>query len=87
MIDTPFIFKIFCLKLSGAIIINAEGWSKPTIFKKYAATNMHEFFVVAMEVFFEQPDMMKKHCQTLYTATCMLLKQDPLAEDVGALRL
>ncbi len=47
-------------------------------FRYYAATNIHEFFAVAVENFFERPDAFKEYNEELYTVLCRLLNQDPL---------
>lgn len=51
--------------------------------RKYAATNLHEFFAVAVEHFFEVPLQLKERLPDIYYNLCYLLNQDPLnaAED------
>ncbi len=46
--------------------------------RKYAATNLHEFFAVLVENFFERPNELKEYNPKIYQAMCDLLKQDPL---------
>lgn len=46
-------------------------------FRKYAGTNIYEFFAVAVEYFFEVPTELKKELPTLYQYLTELLKQDP----------
>lgn len=48
------------------------------IFRKYAAGNLHEFFAVAVEVFFEQPRDFLEEKPELYLALSALLNQDPV---------
>lgn len=45
--------------------------------RKYAATNMMEFFAVAVETFFEQPQQFKVQLPELYKRLGALLNQDP----------
>lgn len=47
-------------------------------FRKYAATNTHEFMAVVVENFFERPLEFREHDPALYELTSKLLKQDPL---------
>lgn len=47
-------------------------------FRKRAKQNMHEFFAVCLENFFERPQEFLKHHPKLYAATCLLLNQNPL---------
>lgn len=49
-----------------------------TIFRPYASTNNQEFFAIAVENFFERPDIMKGYNDELYQTLTSLLLQDPL---------
>ncbi|SHJ89186.1 zinc-dependent peptidase [Reichenbachiella agariperforans] len=51
--------------------------NEPSIFREYAATNREEFFAVAVENFFERPEIFKKEKPTLYQNLALLLRQDP----------
>jgi Mlc titration factor MtfA (ptsG expression regulator) len=44
----------------------------------YAATNYHEFWAVAVEIFFESPDQFRDELPELYEAMATVLNQDPL---------
>lgn len=46
-------------------------------FRKYAGTNIYEFFSIAVEYFFEVPNEFKKELPELYQYMVRLLKQDP----------
>jgi Mlc titration factor MtfA (ptsG expression regulator) len=48
------------------------------IFRNYGSGNVHEFFAVAVEVFFEQPHEFLKEKPELYRALSALLNQDPV---------
>ncbi len=48
------------------------------LFRPYAGTNMHEFFAVAVEIFFEKPSAFHHYNASLYSALSKLLKQNPL---------
>lgn len=47
-------------------------------FRKYAFTDEHEFFAVAVENFFEKPEDFKEQKPELYYTLAGLLNQDPL---------
>lgn len=46
--------------------------------RPYACTNIHEFFSVAIENFFERPSEFRQKLPELYTILAKLLNQDPL---------
>lgn len=50
----------------------------PSIFRAYAGTNKHEFFAVALELFFERSAELKSYNPELYQSMVYLLKQDPM---------
>ena len=50
---------------------------KPSFLRAYAGTNMHEFFAVCIEHFFEVPVQFKVHLPVIYHHLCLLLNQDP----------
>ena len=46
--------------------------------RSYAFTNLHEFWAVSVEAFFENPKGLKENMPDLYEALCKVLNQDPL---------
>lgn len=50
---------------------------KITFFREYGGTNMHEFFAVCVEHFFEAPKEFKKQLPHLYNYLMLMLNQDP----------
>lgn len=52
--------------------------------RKYAGANIHEFFAVSIEHFFEQPVEFKKMLPVLYSAISELLLQDPASNNLSA---
>ena len=44
-------------------------------FRKYGATNIHEFWAVTVETFFEQPQEFKQNYHELFDCTCKILNQ------------
>ncbi len=45
--------------------------------RSYAFSNMHEFWAVSVEAFFENPSGLKQNMPDLYDALCRVLNQDP----------
>lgn len=45
--------------------------------RSYAFSNMHEFWAVSVEAFFENPKGLKENMPELYEALCRVLNQDP----------
>jgi len=50
---------------------------KTTFLRGYGGTNMHEFFAVCVEHFFEAPKEFKKQLPHLYNYLMLMLNQDP----------
>lgn len=51
--------------------------------RKYAAANVHEFFAVCVENFFERPQELNDYLPMVYKHLCFLLNQNPLQLDFG----
>lgn len=78
----------------GSVVFNPTRWrqyaehanlaiekiskGEQSIFRAYAGTNKHEFFAVALELFFEKSAELKAYNPELYQALVYLLKQDPM---------
>jgi len=45
--------------------------------RNYAFTNMHEFWAVSVEAFFENPVGLRANMPDLYDSLCRVLNQDP----------
>lgn len=45
--------------------------------RSYAFSNMHEFWAVSVEAFFENPEGLRENMPDLYLALCRVLNQDP----------
>lgn len=54
-----------------------------SIFRNSAANNPHEFFAVALESFFENPQKLKDYDSDIYQSLVFLLKQDPIVLSNG----
>jgi MtfA peptidase len=50
---------------------------EPSFLRAYAGTNMHEFFAVCVEHFFEVPRQFKEYLPVIYRHLSLLLNQDP----------
>ncbi len=48
----------------------------PQFLRDYAKSNIHEFWAVCVEHFFEAPIQFKEHLPELYNAMCIVLNQD-----------
>ena len=46
--------------------------------RSYAFSNLHEFWAVSVEAFFENPKGLKENMPELYEALCRVLNQDPM---------
>ena len=49
--------------------------------RNYAFSNLHEFWAVSVEAFFENPKGLKDNMNELYEALCRVLNQDPLTDN------
>ena len=54
---------------------------KNGFFRSYAAVNIHEFFAVMIENFFERASEFKTYNSQLYSVCCHLMQQDPLSDN------
>ncbi len=64
------------IELETDIIDNPED-VRNHLFRKYAVTNLREFFAVSIEYFFELPEQFEKDMPILFNKICLLLNQDP----------
>lgn len=69
-----FLVKVIHLSKAEIHKIKTSGTH---FFRDYAKENIHEFFAVAVEHFFEAPDEFKKEMPELYKYLARLLNQDP----------
>ncbi len=49
--------------------------------RSYAFSNLHEFWAVSVEAFFENPKGLKENMPDLYEALCKVLNQDPMTKN------
>jgi Mlc titration factor MtfA (ptsG expression regulator) len=54
--------------------------NRRSFLRSYAFTNLHEFWAVSAEAFFEDPNGLKAHMPDLYEALCRVFNQDPLTK-------
>jgi Mlc titration factor MtfA (ptsG expression regulator) len=62
---------------TGPILADAITKRKSYL-RSYAFSNLHEFWAVSAEAFFENPEGLKQHMPDLYEALCRVLNQDPM---------
>jgi len=67
---------------TGRRIFNEMQSGKKNMLGSYAATNYHEFWAVCIENFFERSQLLKIELPDLYLELTMLLKQDPLSDNL-----
>jgi Mlc titration factor MtfA (ptsG expression regulator) len=68
-------------------VFNAMQNGGKNILGEYAGTNYHEFWAVAVEVFFENPVRFKHELPDLYKAMATALNQDPLQFVTGRMTI
>lgn len=61
-------------------VMNEVKITDDHFFRSYGATNIYEFWAVAVESFFEQPMNFQRIHPVLYNVTCKMLNQNPIAE-------
>ncbi len=66
----------------GEIARIRSGQSR--LFRTYAGTNQEEFFAVAVEYYFEQPQVFRSELPELYAVLCGMLHQDTAGDMDGA---
>lgn len=71
----PFLRNIVRLSKSEMEKIKSQ---EHHLFRRYAGTNIYEFFAVAVENFFEIPKALSEELPILYKYLVLLLKQDPV---------
>ena len=54
--------------------------NRRSFLRSYAFSNLHEFWAVSAEAFFENPEGLKQHMPDLYEALCRVLNQDPMTK-------
>ncbi len=62
---------------TGPILADAIT-NRRSYLRSYAFSNLHEFWAVSVEAFFENPKGLKENMHDLYEALCRVLNQDPL---------
>ena len=68
-------------------VFTAMQNGRRNILGEYAGTNYHEFWAVAVEVFFENPVRFKHELPDLYKAMATVLNQDPLQYVTGRMTI
>ncbi len=62
---------------TGPILANVIT-QRQSYLRNYAFSNLHEFWAVSVEAFFENPKGLKENMSELYEALCRVLNQDPM---------
>ena len=66
-------------KVARPIFTSMQQGGAKNLLGDYAATNYHEFWAVAVEIFFESPVQFRHQLPELYEAMACVLNQDPLS--------
>ena len=53
--------------------------NRQSYLRSYAFSNLHEFWAVSVEAFFDNPHGLRENMPDLYTSLCRVLNQDPLS--------
>jgi Mlc titration factor MtfA (ptsG expression regulator) len=64
------------LKVAKPILHSMKNNAGPQFLRDYAKSNIHEFWAVCVEHFFEAPIQFKEQLPALYSAMCSVLNQD-----------
>ena len=65
---------------TGAILADVIT-NRRSYLRSYAFSNLHEFWAVSVEAFFEYPAGLKTNMPELYEALCRVLNQDPTTKN------
>ena len=77
-IDTHFRLNYEKFSNSTGPILADVIANRRSYLRSYAFSNLHEFWAVSVEAFFENPAGLKGNMPDLYNAICRVLNQDPL---------
>jgi hypothetical protein len=75
-------FMVRQIYFTGKKEIEAISNGKEPVFRKYAYSSPHEFFAIAVEVFFELPEKLIQNHWKTYRNLCVLFRQNPLFNEV-----
>lgn len=79
--DNKFSFYLDDWMEIGSEVFRKMGESSRSFLRAYGGTNMHEFFAVCIEHFFESPAQFKSKLPDLYNHLCFLLNQNPMNKE------
>lgn len=65
---------------TGPILANVIA-NRRSYLRSYAFSNLHEFWAVSVEAFFENPEGLKLNMPELFDALCRVLNQDPTTKN------
>lgn len=55
--------------------------NRQSYLRSYAFSNLHEFWAVSVEAFFDNPEGLKANMPELFSALCRVLNQDPMSKN------
>jgi len=77
-IDTHFRMNYEHFSTTTGPILAKVITNRHSYLRSYAFSNLHEFWAVSVEAFFDNPQGLKENMPDLYTSLCRVLNQDPL---------
>jgi hypothetical protein len=79
-IDTHFRMNYEHFSTTTGPILAKVITNRHSYLRSYAFSNLHEFWAVSVEAFFDNPQGLKENMPELYVSLCRVLNQDPLSE-------
>ncbi|MER3498930.1 MAG: hypothetical protein C4308_10015 [Chitinophagaceae bacterium] len=76
-IDTHFRMNYERFSTTTGPILADVITKRQSYLRSYAFSNLHEFWAVSVEAFFDNPHGLKNHMPELFEALCRVLNQDP----------
>lgn len=80
-IDTQFRLNYEKFSTTTGPILADVITKRRSYLRSYAFSNVHEFWAVSVEAFFENPVGLKRNMPDLFDALCRVLNQDPLSKN------
>jgi Mlc titration factor MtfA (ptsG expression regulator) len=80
-IDTHFRMNYEHFSTTTGPILAKVITNRHSYLRSYAFSNLHEFWAVSVEAFFDNPQGLKENMPDLYMSLCRVLNQDPLSEN------
>jgi hypothetical protein len=80
-IDTHFRMNYEHFSTTTGPILAKVITNRHSYLRSYAFSNLHEFWAVSVEAFFDNPHGLRQNMPDLYMSLCRVLNQDPLSQN------